>query len=136
AGLYTKQLLPGVGASLGLDRLFAAMERLGQLPGGLPSAPVFIVQVNSKYLALYFCKDGRVRAAGRGALVFSGANTHTTQTQYAERNDFRVALIAGPDEFAQGTWKIKNLAQRAETVVAETEVMARLGAMLSRRPAS
>ena len=31
AGLYTKQHLPGVGASLGLDRLMAAMEELGLL---------------------------------------------------------------------------------------------------------
>ena len=29
AGLYTKQELPGIGASLGLDRLLAAMEELG-----------------------------------------------------------------------------------------------------------
>ncbi|MFM7148252.1 MAG: histidine--tRNA ligase, partial [Gemmataceae bacterium] len=32
AGLYTKQALPGVGASLGLDRLLAAMEELNLLP--------------------------------------------------------------------------------------------------------
>ena len=32
AGLYTKQELPGVGASLGLDRLLAAMEELKLLP--------------------------------------------------------------------------------------------------------
>src|SRR5205823_4082269 len=32
AGLYTKQHLPGVGASLGLDRLVAAMEELKLLP--------------------------------------------------------------------------------------------------------
>src|SRR5262249_11538960 len=32
AGLYTKQQLPGVGASLGLDRLLAAMEEMDLLP--------------------------------------------------------------------------------------------------------
>ena len=32
AGLYTKQHLPGVGASLGLDRLLSAMEELKLLP--------------------------------------------------------------------------------------------------------
>ena len=31
AGLFTKQELPGVGASLGLDRLLAAMEELGMI---------------------------------------------------------------------------------------------------------
>src|SRR5262249_43508403 len=49
AGIYTRQLLPGVGASLGLDRMLAAMEKLGQLPPGDSSPPVFIVQFNAKH---------------------------------------------------------------------------------------
>ena len=44
AGLYTKQPLPGVGASLGLDRLLAAMEELNLLPKTSTPAPVLIVQ--------------------------------------------------------------------------------------------
>src|SRR5262249_43320383 len=40
AGLYTRQHLPGVGASLGLDRLLAAMEELQLLPKASTPAPV------------------------------------------------------------------------------------------------
>src|SRR6476659_6913862 len=43
AGLYTKQQLPGVGASLGLDRLLAAMEQLKLLPTASTPAPVLVV---------------------------------------------------------------------------------------------
>ena len=39
AGLFTSQKLPGVGASLGLDRLLAAMEELGGSEHGLDSGP-------------------------------------------------------------------------------------------------
>ena len=39
AGLYTKQQLPGVGASLGLDRLLAAMEDLDLLRSAAAPAP-------------------------------------------------------------------------------------------------
>ena len=35
AGLYTRQELPGIGASLGLDRLLAAMEELNMIERGL-----------------------------------------------------------------------------------------------------
>ena len=35
AGLYTRQELPGIGASLGLDRLLAAMEELDMVERGL-----------------------------------------------------------------------------------------------------
>ena len=48
-----------------------------------------------------------LRAAGVGAEVFPEAKKVGQQLQYAERRGFRLALIAGPDEFAQGTWKIK-----------------------------
>jgi histidyl-tRNA synthetase len=136
AGLYTRQLMPGVGASLGLDRMLAAMEKLGQLPGGEPGAPVFIVQFNSKYLPDYFRMAQKVRALGWGAVVYAEAKKIGAQLQYAERNDFRVALIAGPDEFAEGTWKIKDLQRRAETVLAEALVMTEIAHVLSERPRS
>src|SRR5207245_10147962 len=38
AGMYTKQHLPGVRASLGLDRLLAAMEGLNLLPQAATAA--------------------------------------------------------------------------------------------------
>jgi histidyl-tRNA synthetase len=134
AGLYTRQVLPGVGASLGLDRMLAAMEKLGQLPGGDPWAPVFIVQFNAKHLADYFRMAEMIRAAGPGTFVYPDAKKIGSQLQYAERHDFRVALIAGPDEFAQGTWKIKDLLRRAETVVAEADVMSGITHILRERP--
>ena len=42
ASLYTSQQLPGIGASLGLDRLLAAMETLGMLDKVATPAPVFV----------------------------------------------------------------------------------------------
>ena len=39
-----------------------------------------------------------------------------------ERRGYRVALIAGPDEFAQGVWKLKHLAKREEITVPSSEV--------------
>src|SRR5207237_6393180 len=53
AGLYTKQPLPGVGASLGLDRLLAAMEELNLLPKSATPAPVLLVQFSPDRLADY-----------------------------------------------------------------------------------
>jgi len=53
AGLYTKQSLPGVGASLGLDRLLAAMEELNLLQKCGTPAPVLLVQFSAERLADY-----------------------------------------------------------------------------------
>jgi histidyl-tRNA synthetase len=122
AELYTKQKLPGVGASLGLDRLLAALEELKLLPKASTPAPVLMVQFTADRLGDYQKMARSLRADGIGVEVYPEAKKVGQQLQYAERRGFRLALIAGPDEFAQGVWKIKNLAQREETTVAADRV--------------
>jgi histidyl-tRNA synthetase len=56
------------------------------------------------------------------------------QLQYAEKRGFRVALIAGPEEFAKQVWKIKNLATREEQTVSSEEVEAAIRAVLGANP--
>src|SRR5581483_8917735 len=124
AGLYTKQKLPGVGASLGLDRLLAAMEELKLLPKTATPAPVLVVQFGADRLGEYQKMARQLRAEGIGVEVYPEAKKVGQQLKYAEQRGFRVALIAGPDEFVQGTWKVKDLAQRAEISVPTDQVLA------------
>src|SRR5205823_10541781 len=123
AGLYTKQKLPGVGASLGLDRLLAGMEELKLLKSEATAAAVLVIQFSAERLGDYQRVARGLRAAGIGADVFPEAKKVGQQLQFAERRGFRVALIAGPDEFAQKVWKVKNLARREEKTVAEADVV-------------
>jgi histidyl-tRNA synthetase len=123
AGLYTKQELPGVGASLGLDRLLAAMERLKILPPLDSAAPVLVAYFDSAHLVDYQRMARALRAAGIGAEVFTDCRKIGQQLRYAEKRHFRLALIAGPDEFLAGTWKVKDLARREEVTVADDTVV-------------
>jgi histidyl-tRNA synthetase len=123
AGVYTKQQLPGVGASLGLDRLLSAMERLQMLPTGAAVAPVLIVQFSVDRLGDYQRLGRALRTAGIGAEVYPEARKIGQQLQYAERRGHRLAVIAGPEEFAERVWKIKDLARRQESVVVEAELV-------------
>jgi histidyl-tRNA synthetase len=122
ASLFTKQVLPGVGASLGLDRLLAAMEELNLLPKTATPAPVLMVQFSADRLGDYQRMARVLRLRGIGVEVYPDAKRVGQQLQYADRRGFRIALIAGPDEFAQGVWKLKNLATAEELTVPETEV--------------
>ena len=117
AGLYTKQTLPGVGASLGLDRLLAAMEELNLLPKASTPAAVLVVQFSADRLGDYERIARELRAARIATEVYPEAKKVGPQLQYAERRGFPLALIAGPDEFAQGLCKIKVLATREEKTV-------------------
>ncbi len=53
AGLFTAQELPGIGASLGLDRLLAAMDELHMIEKVATPAPVFIPYFDSSRLHDY-----------------------------------------------------------------------------------
>lgn len=124
AGLYTKQRLPGIGASLGLDRLLAALEELGRLPTAATPAQVFIPYFAEDQLPAYL----RLAAGLRGKPYTSPEGTQGTinvevypeakklgqQLKYADRRGFRVALVLGGDEWAAGQCQVKDLA-RGET---------------------
>jgi histidyl-tRNA synthetase len=122
AGLYTKQALPGVGASLGVDRLLAALEELKCLGMAGAVAPVLIAQFEAGHLGTCLGLARRLHAAGVGAEVFPEAKKIGQQLQHAEKKGFRVVVLAGPDERARGIWKIKRLADRLEMEQADADV--------------
>ncbi len=127
---YTKQALPGVGASLGLDRLLGAMEKLNLLPKVSTAAPVFIAQFVADRYADYQRLARLLRSQNIGCEVYPDAKKLGAQLQYAEKKGFRVALIAGPDEFAAGVWKLKNLAKREEQTLPESSLAAAIEAII------
>lgn len=118
AELFTNQELPGVGASLGLDRLLAAMDELGILAKDAAAAPVFIPFFDPQRLPDYLKLAAALRAAGIGAEVFPDPKKLGQQLKYADRKGFRVALIAGSDEFAAGKCQVKDLASGGKNEVA------------------
>jgi histidyl-tRNA synthetase len=118
AGLYTDQALPGVGASLGLDRLLAALEELGVLGAEVATpAPACVLQLPGVPLAELHSMAAEVRRAGIGTEVYPDAKKVGQQLQWAERRGSQVAVIVGAAELGAGAVKVKDLAARTETAV-------------------
>jgi histidyl-tRNA synthetase len=109
AGLFTKQELPGIGASLGLDRLLAALEELGMIEKVRTPAPVLITFFDKERLDEYLQLAAILRAAGIGVEVYPEPKKLGQQLAYADRRGFRVALIAGQREFESGVCQVKDL---------------------------
>ena len=122
AGLFTKTPLPGVGASLGLDRLLAAMEDLELLPRAATPAQVLVTMLDKARQADYL-RIGRVlRSEGIATEVFPQPKKLNKQLQYADRKGFRFALIAGSDEFDGGVWQLKDLQSGSQAELPEAEL--------------
>lgn len=112
AGLYTKQHLPGIGASLGLDRLLAALESLGQLSGVSKPCAVFVPFFDKGHRDDYLKLASQLRDAGIGTEVYPEPKKLGQQLKYADSQGFAVALIAGGNEWEAGTVQVKTLATK------------------------
>ena len=110
AELFSSQRLPGVGASLGLDRLLAAMLDLDLAGEAKSSARILVTQFDAAHTMDYLSLARHLREAGLACEVFLEPRPLGKQLKYANRRGFRVAVIAGADEFTEGLWMIKNLA--------------------------
>lgn len=117
AALFTSQELPGIGASLGLDRLLAALEELGRIEKVRTPAPVFVAFFDKDRLNDYISLAAAVRSAGIGVEVFPDAKKLGQQLQYADKRGFRVALIAGSRELDAKTCQVKDLQKQAATEI-------------------
>jgi histidyl-tRNA synthetase len=114
AGLFTRQQLPGVGASLGLDRLLAAMEELGKLDSAGTTAQVLIAYFDKTRLGDYLRLASQLRGQGLSVEVFPEPKKLGQQLKYADTRGHAAAIVAGGDEFAANTCQVKDL-RRAES---------------------
>lgn len=117
AGLYTSQQLPGIGASLGLDRLLAALEELGLLAKVSTPADVFVPYFDAARLHDYLQLAAQLRSAGLGVEVYPDAKRLGDQLKYADRRGFRFAVVIGDQEFAAQTCQLKDLSDRSSTAI-------------------
>jgi len=117
ASYFTETRLPGVGISIGLTRLFSKLSEAGLLrPLARTPAEAIVVTMDGRYLANYLEIATRLRAAGINTEVYLEQAKLKNQLAYADRKGFRVAVIAGENEFAEAKVQIKNLITQEATV--------------------
>lgn len=109
AELYSKRQLPGIGASLGLDRLLAAMEELNMLAKVKTPADVLVTYFDKGALEKYLEIAASLRAAGLKVEVFPEPKKLGQQLKYADTRGFAYAVIAGEDELASNSLQVKDL---------------------------
>ena len=117
AQLYTKTELPGIGASLGLDRLLAAMQELEMIPPTKTTADILIIQFDQDRLNDYLKIASQLRTQGIGVEIFPSAKKLNQQFKYADRRGYPIVLIAGGNEFESNMVKLKAMADGSESEV-------------------
>ncbi len=102
--------VPATGASIGVDRLLAALDELGRLESGWSTARVLVTVMDRERLPDYLEIAREIREASVNVEVYMGeATSLKKQMAYADKVGIPVVIIAGSNEFDSGTVSIKDL---------------------------
>ncbi|HEX7131443.1 MAG TPA: histidine--tRNA ligase [Iamia sp.] len=110
---FTGQAVPACGASIGVDRLLAAL-RSQRADETRARGPVVVTVMDRDRLPDYQAMVDELRAAGIRAELYQGTQGFQKQMKYADKRSAPVAVIAGEDEFAAGEVQLKDLVAGAE----------------------
>jgi histidyl-tRNA synthetase len=124
ASLYTRQRLPGIGGSLGVDRLLAAMEELQGSEGRATPGDVLVVYFEAARRDDYVALAAELRRAGLAVEMYPEPKKLGGQLKYADRRGHRLAVIVGTEEWAAGTAQVKVLATGARHDVERADLVA------------
>jgi len=113
AGLYSKDRISGVGSSIGLDRMIAALESLDKLPPANGFAAVAVCCVKQEDAGLYQALAARFRQKGVPCEVFTDGDGKNLVKQFvlAEKKGHKWAVIPGEDPL-RGPLTLRDLVTR------------------------
>lgn len=114
AGLYMKDRVPGVGSSIGLDRLIAGLEQLGRLEHKKSHLQVEIFCLDSKLAAAYQKVSDKLRKAGISCEVFPEPKKITAQYTMAERKGVPFGILIKEEDASNNVLTLKNLGTREQ----------------------
>lgn len=110
--LYSAESLPGVGASIGLDRLVAALEERDALPEAYGRVHVLIAMVDEALAGHYHALASQLRTLGVYVDTYPEPRKLGHQFAYAEKRAIPWIIICGPDEAAAGVVNLRRMADR------------------------
>lgn len=114
AGLYMKEKLPGVGASIGLDRLIAGLTELGitEVKGSYLDAEIF--NGDEKLAAYYQGVASSLRSKGVSVEVFPDCVKMNKQYAVTEKKGMPWGILVNKEQAADGKLTLKNLKTRKQ----------------------
>lgn len=107
----SKEQLPGVGISFGLDRLYDVLDELARFPEspGM-STRVLICHIDAASLRYGLKVLSALRNAGIGAEIYPDEARLKKQLDYANKRSIPHAIVIGPDEIASRLLVFRDMA--------------------------
>jgi histidyl-tRNA synthetase len=111
---FTGQQVPATGFSIGVSRLYSALEHLKKNKASDTLAPVVVTVMDKERQGDYWKLVQRLRAVGVRAEMYIGTAGFKAQMKYADKRGAPLVIIQGADEKDQGMIQIKDLRRGSE----------------------
>ncbi|MDD2785666.1 MAG: histidine--tRNA ligase [Patescibacteria group bacterium] len=139
---FTGDSMPAVGASIGVDRLFAAMEKLGMVKGPKTATQVLVTVMDQQLISQCLETLQMLRSAGIPSEIYMGSNTALkAQMAYALNQGIPFLIFIGVEESQNGIVTLKDTKNREqfpvplEGLVEMIQIKQRLHLLQERYPA-
>jgi histidyl-tRNA synthetase len=111
---FTGQQVPATGFSIGVSRLYSALEHLKKNKASDTLAPVVVTVMDKERQGDYWKLVQTLRQAGIRAEMYIGTSNMQKQMKYADKRGAPLVIIQGGDEKAKGEVMIKDLRRGLE----------------------
>src|SRR5438552_1916055 len=108
---FLGERIPAVGASIGVDRLLAALTHLGAIGKQKATARVLVTNIDPELTEEYLRITWELRRAGIPTEFYLGAGKGPgRQLKYADQWEIPLVILYGSNEKTQGVVTVKNMA--------------------------
>ncbi len=120
---FTGQKVPAVGASVGVDRLFTALQELGRLPTIATSTKVLIANFNDTLAGKRLELAAFLRSNSINTELYFNTSKLQEQIAYALKRGIPYLVILGEREAATNVVAVKDLTKRTQTMVTPDQLL-------------
>src|SRR5690606_1630455 len=109
---FLGESIPATGASIGVDRLLAALVELDRVKLRYSTAHVLVTTMDPNLTDAYYRIAAGLRAAGINTELYLGmARGFGKQVKYADQTRGPLVIVVGSDEASRGVVTIKEMEQ-------------------------
>lgn len=125
AGYYTTNLMPGVGMSIGLTRLFSKMQELGLIKETKSEVSDIIIIPMEETVVESIEILSRLQKEGISATIYAESGKMGKKFKYADALDIKYALVIGENEIKSNVYGLKNMDTGEQEDLSLEEIIAK-----------
>ncbi len=118
---FSEEHYPGVGGSIGLDRLIVALEQLKKVHSSSTTAKVLLTNMENSTVHQVLILAQNLRKAGIATEVYPEVVKLGKQFKYADKMGHRFVVVMGEEEVKSGTFTLKDMQRGEQTLIENFE---------------